>query len=122
MSTRKIIFSGIALQASIGILDHEKLAKQPILVDTQLDVDVHQAADEENIETVLDYRLVHETIVHECTDRHTNLLETLTDRLAHTLLNRFPDVRSATVRVTKLTAFADTGGVAIEVTAQRPTA
>lgn len=119
MSTRKIVFSRIALDASIGILDHEKRSTQPIHVDAEIDVDIARHVDDRDIGSVLDYRELHDIIVSECTRGHVNLLETLTDKVAQRLLERFAEIRSVTVRITKPSAFADSAGVAIEVTLQR---
>jgi len=119
MPTRKIIFTRIALDASIGILDHERKSTQPIHVDAEMDVDIAQRVNDHDINTVLDYRLLHDIIVHECTRGHVNLLETLTERVAQTLLDKFSEIRSVTVRITKPSAFADSAGVAIEVTLKK---
>jgi dihydroneopterin aldolase len=119
MPTRRIIFQRIALDASIGILEHEKIATQPIHIDAQIQVDVTKTVDDEDIGSVLDYRKLHEVIVLACTRGHVNLLETLTDQVAKQLLNTFPETREVTVRITKPSAFADSAGVAIEVTQQR---
>lgn len=119
MTTRRIIFSRIALDARIGILEHERIATQPIHVDADIDVDVTQAVDDNNIGTVLDYRALHEAIVQECTRGHVNLLETLTELVANRLLIVFAEIRSVKVRITKPSAFADSVGVAIEVQVNR---
>lgn len=119
MTTRRIIFSRIALDARIGILEHERLATQPIHIDADIDVDVTQTVDDHDIGTVLDYRTLHEAIVQECTRGHVNLLETLTEQVAHRLLVLFTEIRSVKVRITKPSAFADSVGVAIEVQVHR---
>jgi dihydroneopterin aldolase len=119
MTTRRIIFSSIKLDAHIGILEHERLATQPILIDAEIDVDVTQNTDDNDIGTVLDYRLLHDTIVQECTRGHVNLLETLTDQVAKSLLALFAETRSVKVRITKTSAFSDCLGVAIEVLVHR---
>lgn len=119
MPTRRIIFSRIALNASIGILAHEKSATQPIHVDAEIEVDVTQAVNDMDIQSVLDYRALHNAIVTACTSGHVNLLETLTERVAHSLLHTFSETREVTVRITKIAAFADSAGVAIEIRKQR---
>jgi dihydroneopterin aldolase len=121
MTTRRIIFSRIRLDAFIGILEHERLATQPIHVDAEIDVDVTQNVDDNDIGTVLDYRALHDAIVEECTRCHVNLLETLTEQVANRLLALFAETRSVKVRITKPSAFADSVGVAIEVLVNRAT-
>jgi dihydroneopterin aldolase len=120
MPTRRIIFSRIALEASIGILDHERRATQPIHIDAEIEVDVRQPVNDADIQSVLDYRTLHESIVRQCTGGHVNLLETLTDNVADQLLHTFTETREVKVRITKLSAFADSAGVAIEVCKKRP--
>lgn len=115
MPTRRIIFSRIAIDASIGILEHERIATQPIHIDAQIDVDVTKPVVDSDIDSVLDYRSLHDLIVQECTQGHVNLLETLTDNVAKRLLGAFSETRQVTVRITKPSAFADCAGVAIEV-------
>ena len=119
MKTRRIIFSCIRLDAHIGILEHERLASQPIHVDAEIDVDVTQGVDDNDIGTVLDYRALHDAIVQECTRCHVNLLETLTEQLANRLLTLFAETSSVKLRITKPSAFADSVGVAIEVLVHR---
>jgi dihydroneopterin aldolase len=119
MTTRRIIFSRIRLDAHIGILEHERLATQPIHVDAEIDVDITQKVDDNDISTVLDYRALHDAIVQECTRGHVNLLETLTEQVAHRLLALFAETRTVKVRITKPSAFADSVGVAIEIQVNR---
>lgn len=119
MTTRRIIFSCIKIDAYIGILEHERLATQPIHVDAEIDVDVTQKTDDNDIGTVLDYRLLHEAIVQECTRGHVNLLETLTEQVAMRLLALFSETRSVKVRITKTSVFPDSLGVGIEVLVHR---
>ena len=119
MTTRRIVFSSIKLDAFIGILEHERLATQPIHIDAEIDVVVTQNIDDNDISSVLDYRLFHDAIVQECTRGHVNLLETLTDQVAKRLLALFAETRSVKVRITKTSAFSDCLGVAIEVIMHR---
>jgi len=119
MSTRKIIFSRISLESSIGILAHEKRATQPLHIDAEIEVDIENPVDDEDMHSVLDYRMLHEAIVTECTKGHVNLLETLTDTVTTRLLHTFPAIRQVTVEITKPLAFPDTAGVAIKVTKHR---
>jgi dihydroneopterin aldolase len=119
MPTRRIIFSQITLDASIGILPHETTATQPIHVDAAIDVEMDCAVNDADIGSVLDYRALHEVIVNECTRGHFNLLETLTDAVASRLLEAFDQTRTVKVKITKPMAFENAAGVAIEVTKQR---
>lgn len=115
MSTRRIILSGLALDARIGILEHERRATQPLHVDAEFDVDIHRSVDDHDIHSVLDYRRLREAIVEECTQAHVNLIETLSEQVAARLLADFQEIRSLRLRISKPMAFSDCAAVGVEI-------
>ena len=120
MPTRRIIFSRLALDARIGILEHERRATQPLHIDADIDVDIRAAVDDQDIQTVLDYRALREVMVEVCTRSHVNLIETLTEQVANRLLADFPDIRAVRIRISKPMAFSDCAAVGVEFRACRP--
>ncbi|MGB3290487.1 MAG: dihydroneopterin aldolase [Burkholderiaceae bacterium] len=119
MPTRRIFFSQLALDARIGILEHELRATQPLHIDAEFDVDIAQEVHDQNIATVLDYRLLRGAIVDECTRAHVNLLETLSERVIDRILREFPEVMHARIRISKPSAFSDCAAVGIELQRSR---
>jgi dihydroneopterin aldolase len=119
MPTRRIFFSQLALDARIGILEHELRATQPLHIDAEFDVDITQEVHDQNIATVLDYRMLRNAIVDECTRAHVNLLETLSERVIDRILLEFPEVISARLRISKPLAFSDCAAVGIELQRSR---
>lgn len=119
MPTRRIIFQQLALDARIGILEHELRATQPLHIDAEFDVAVSQDVHDNDIHTVLDYRELRNAIVDECTRRHVHLLETLADQLVDRIFGEFPDVTQMRIRVSKPLAFSDCNAVGIELQRSR---
>lgn len=119
MSTRRIFFSQLALDARIGILEHELRATQPLHIDAEIDVDVTQQVHDQNIQTVLDYRLLRNAIVQECTQAHVNLLETLVEQVVERLLAEFTEISRVKIRISKPNAFSDCAAVGIELQRSR---
>ncbi|MDS1140273.1 dihydroneopterin aldolase [Pusillimonas sp. SM2304] len=119
MPTRRIFFSQLALDARIGILEHELRATQPLHIDAEFDVDITQEVHDQNIQTVLDYRLLRHAIVDECTQAHVNLLETLSERVVQRILDEFPQVQLVKIRISKPLAFSDCAAVGIELQRSR---
>ena len=117
--TRRIILSGLALDARVGILEHERRATQPLHIDAEFEVDITRQVDDQDIHSVLDYRRLRESIVDQCTRAHVNLLETLTEQVAARLLAEFPDVRSLRLRISKPMAFSDCQAVGVEIETRR---
>ena len=115
MPTRRIFFSQLALDARIGILEHELRATQPLHIDAEFDVDIAREVHDQNIQTVLDYRLLRNAIVEECTRTHVNLLETLCERVVDRLLREFSEITLVKIRISKPLAFSDCAAVGIEL-------
>jgi len=119
MSTRRIVFTRLALDARIGILEHERRATQPLHIDAEIDVNILRAVDDHDIHSVLDYRHIRDAIVEECTQAHVNLIETLTEQVARRLLADFNEIVGVKIRISKPMAFSDCAAVAVEIHVER---
>ena len=98
---------GLRFNASLGILELEKSAPQPIQVDAELNLGEQPLLPhDDDIGRVLDYRKVRQIIINECTAEHVNLLETLIGKLANRLL-QLPGVLGVRVKIAKLEIFED---------------
>ncbi len=102
-----LTLQGLRFDANLGILDHEKTAPQPILVDAELSLGPQPLLpQDDDIFHVLDYRKVRRIIIDECTAEHVNLLESLIGKVVHRLL-QLPGVRGVRVKIAKLEIFDD---------------
>lgn len=102
-----LTLTGLRFDASLGILELEKTAPQPIQVDAELNLGRQPLLPpDDEIKRVLDYRKVRQLIINECTAEHVNLLETLIGRLANRLL-QLPGVLGVRVKIAKLEIFDD---------------
>ena len=105
--TQILTLNGLRFDASLGILESEKTAPQPIQVDAELNLGTQPLLpSDDEINHVLDYRKVRQIIINECTDKHVNLLETLIGKLAHRLM-QLPGVLGVRVKIAKLEIFDD---------------
>ena len=109
-----LTLTGLRFDASLGILESEKTAPQPIQVDAELNLGTQPLLpSDDDINHVLDYRKVRQIIISECTSEHVNLLESLIGKLAHRLM-LLPGVLGVRVKIAKLEIF-DVCEVAIRV-------
>ena len=116
---RKLFIDRLRVQASVGILDHELLSRQALLI--SVGVEMPQAStlpEADSVQHVLDYRQLRDVAQQEAQAGHINMLETLAGRIAQRLL-ALPGVGLVRVRVVKPNIFPDCDGVAVEVEAQR---
>ena len=82
-----LTLTGLRFDASLGILEHEKNAPQPIQVDAELNLGPQPLLPrDDDISNVLDYRKVRKIIIDECTAEHVNLLESLIGKLSSRLM------------------------------------
>jgi 7,8-dihydroneopterin aldolase/epimerase/oxygenase len=102
-----LTLSGLRFDATLGILDSEKTAPQPIQVDAELHLGAQPLQPrDDDILHVLDYRKVRRIIIDECTAEHVNLLESLIGKLANRLM-QLPGVLGVRVKIAKLKIFDD---------------
>jgi len=105
--TQILTLTGLRFDASLGILESEKIAPQPIQVDAELSLGAQPLLPhDDDIHHVLDYRKVRRIIIDECTSEHVNLLESLIGKLAHRLM-QLPGVLGVRVKIAKLEIFDD---------------
>jgi dihydroneopterin aldolase len=105
--SQTLTLTGLRFNASLGILELEKNAPQPIQVDAELNLGKQPLLPhDDDIKRVLDYRKVRQIIINECTAEHVNLLETLIGKLANRLL-QLPGVLGVRVKIVKLEIFQD---------------
>ncbi len=105
--TQILELTGLRFDASLGILDREQNAPQPIQVDAELNLGAQPLEPrDDDILHVLDYRKVRKIIIDECTAEHVNLLESLIGKLAQRLM-QLPGVVGVRVRIAKLEIFDD---------------
>jgi dihydroneopterin aldolase len=102
-----LTLQGLRFDANLGILEQEKTAPQPILVDAELNLGPQPLLpQDDDIFHVLDYRKVRRIIIEECTAEHVNLLESLIGKLVQRLL-QLPGVVGVRVKIAKLEIFDD---------------
>lgn len=106
-NTRRVILDDLRVRASIGMLDHERQAPQPLVIQAEFETDASRPVDDADIGTVLDYRLLRDALIDESTRTHTDLLETLVDRMLDRVLCDFPAVLGVRIRICKPQAFGD---------------
>ena len=99
--------TGLRFDANLGVLDHEKTAPQPIMVDAELNMGSQPLLpSDDDLMHVLDYRRVRTIIIEVCTAQHVNLLETLIGKLCKRLMD-LPGVLGVRVKIAKLEIFDD---------------
>jgi len=96
----RIILQGIRFYGHHGVTEAERELGQRFQVDVELHLDLRRAGGSDTLSATVDYAEVHQAVVEVGTKERFHLLETLAERIARTLLERFP-VKEVKVRAAK---------------------
>ncbi|MDE0239250.1 MAG: dihydroneopterin aldolase [bacterium] len=117
MTRTRVFIEALELEASIGVLDHEAVARQPLIVDVTLELE-GDPWKTGRLETTVDYR----DIVMRAEDiigrGHIQLVEDFAEDLAAACLE-LPHVGEVTVRAVKPDAVAAARAAGVEITRSR---
>ncbi len=117
MTRTRVFIEALELEASIGVLDHEAAARQPLIVDVTLELE-GAPWKTGRLETTVDYRdivLRAEDIIGR---GHIRLVEDFAEDLAAACLE-LPHVGTVTVRAVKPDAVAAARAAGVEITRLR---
>ncbi|HTY65175.1 MAG TPA: dihydroneopterin aldolase [Alphaproteobacteria bacterium] len=118
-SLYRICVRDLVLQCPIGVHDYEKQAPQRVRINAELLVEGRVGRDE--FRQVLNYETIVDGIRALAQGRHTNLVETLADRILD-LCFADPRVRETEVRVEKLDVYPEAESIGIVMKRRRNSA
>ena len=112
---RRLFLRGLQVQARIGIHDFEQQAPQRLLIDIDLYVALKDTqAVNDQLDEVVDYDFMRETIKARASQGHIQLQETFCDDIVAAMLAH-PKVLAARVSTAKPDVYPDCHSVGVEV-------
>ena len=109
MTQDSVFIEGMRLTAHIGVTEEERDSPQVLRFDLELRCDLRRAGASDDISDTIDYGAVYRHVVNVVERTRCKLLEHLADRIAATLLAKFPACEEVRVRVGKPALFPTTG-------------
>ncbi|MCB1509958.1 MAG: dihydroneopterin aldolase [Hyphomicrobiaceae bacterium] len=113
-SVRRVIVEGFELAGSVGVYEHERRARQPLVVSLNIWVADDYDGQSDRLSDVYDYDIAINAIRDSVENGHINLLETLAERIAEACLAD-PRVLALDVRVEKPAVLPACRSVGIEI-------
>ncbi len=110
----RVVLEGLEFHARHGVYDTEGVLGARFVVDAELHYDFEGLPDD--LSAAVNYAAVYAAIQEEVTGQRHQLIEVLTDRIAHRILQDQPRLLRVTVRVHK--PFAPLPGVFRDVYAE----
>ncbi len=85
----KVFITGLSIQTTIGFYAWEKQIKQTLVIDLTMAWDTKPAAEQDELAKTLDYAEISVFIETFANQHPVDLIETLANRLAEALLDRY---------------------------------
>lgn len=112
--TRRIVVRNLVLPARVGVYRHEKSGPQRVRINLELITGDLRQPPGDKIADVVDYEKVVSDVKEVLAEGHTNLVETLAEKIAETCLSD-PRVTDVRVSIEKLHAIPEAEGVGVEI-------
>jgi dihydroneopterin aldolase len=111
---RKIFLKDMAVSLSIGIHDFEKINKQNVLINVELDINPEVRITEDNIAETVDYDFLRTSILALSKSAHFHLQETFCEKILELCLEH-GGVFAAKVSSEKTDVYPDCASVGFEI-------
>jgi len=113
-AVRHVFIRDLQLDAHIGVYRHEEGRTQPIRINIDLTVTDAGLPEGDQLEHVVDYHQVVESVREIVGQGHVRLVETLAELVAKRCLED-PRVQVARIRIEKMAAIASAASVGVEI-------
>ena len=84
-----VYLSDLKVETVIGVFDWEREIKQQVIIDLEMGADIRKAAETDNLEDTLDYKLVAKHVIEFVSQSEFQLVETLAERTAALIMKEF---------------------------------
>ncbi len=111
---RRIFFRDLMLNIPIGVHESELNGPQRVAINLSLYVRVADGEISDKLETVFDYDVIRRTVTKLSTQSHTNLQETLIEKIADACLE-FDEILGVRASIQKLDVYENCAGVGVEI-------
>jgi dihydroneopterin aldolase len=112
---RRLFLRNYEVMINIGVHDFEKKGEQRVLINVDLYIPLAESTPTaDQLDEVVDYDFMRETISRRMAQGHVHLQETLCDDVVRAMLAH-PRVRAARVSTMKPDVYPDCEGVGVEV-------
>jgi dihydroneopterin aldolase len=111
-ATDTIFLQDLKVDTIVGIWDWERKIRQTVSIDLEMGTDIRRAAENDDIESTLNYKLVAKRVQQFVADSEFQLVETMAEKIADVVLQEF-DVAWIQVRVSKPGAIRNARNVGV---------
>ena len=115
---RKVLISDLTLLMSIGIHDFEKIKKQEVKFNINIDINPLLTPVENKLNSIVNYETVVKDVTRLTKNKHYELLETLAEDIFFILFKN-TNIKKIKLKIEKTQIIKNTSSVGIEITKKR---
>ena len=115
---RKVLINDLTLLMSIGIHDFEKIKKQEVKFNINIDINPLLAPIENKLNSIINYETVVKDVTRLTKNKHFELLETLAEDIFFILFKN-TNIKQIKLKIEKTQIIKNTSSVGIEITKKR---
>ena len=115
---RKVLISDLTLLMSVGIHDFEKIKKQEVKFNINIDINPLLTPVENKLNSIVNYETVIKDITKLTKNKHYELLETLAEDIFFELFKN-TNIQKIKLKIEKTQIIKNTSSVGVEITKKR---
>ena len=115
---RKVLISDLTLLMSIGIHVFEKIEKQEVKFNINIDINPLLAPIENKLDSIVNYETIVKSVTRLTKNKHYELLETLAEDIFFILFKNI-NIKKIKLKIEKTQIIKNTSSVGIEITKKR---
>jgi len=115
---RKVLINDLTLLMSIGIHDFEKIKKQEVKFNINIDINPLLTPIENKLNSIVNYETVVKDVTRLTKNKHYELLETLAEDIFFILFKN-TNIKQIKLKIEKTQIIKNTSSVGVEITKKR---
>jgi 7,8-dihydroneopterin aldolase/epimerase/oxygenase len=115
---RKVLINDLTLLMSVGIYDFEKIEKQEVKFNINIDINPLLAPIENKLNSIVNYETVIRDVTKLAKNKHHELLETLAEDIFFILFKN-ANIKKIKLKIEKTQIIKNTSSVGVEITKKR---
>ena len=115
---RKVLISDLTLLMSVGIHDFEKIEKQEVKFNINIDINPLLTPIENKLNSIVNYETIIKDVTRLTKNKHYELLETLAEDIFFILFKN-TNIKKIKLKIEKTQIIKNTSSVGVEITKKR---
>ena len=115
---RKVLINDLTLLMSIGVHDFEKIEKQEVKFNINIDINPLLTPIEKKLNSIVNYETVVKDVTKLTKNKHYELLETLAEDIFFILFKNI-NIKKIKLKIEKTQIIKNTSSVGVEITKKR---